>query len=64
MAQSVKPVTLGLGSGHDIVVHEIEPRVRLCAGSKELAWDSFSSLSAPPLLELSLSVPTFSKRNI
>ena len=31
MAQSVKRPTLGFGSRHGLVVHEIEPHVRLCA---------------------------------
>ena len=43
------------GSGHDLVVHEFEPRVGLCADSSEpeVASDSASpslSLSAPPPL--------------
>ena len=32
VAQSVKRLT---GSGHDLTVHELEPRVRLCADSSE-----------------------------
>ena len=48
MAQSVKHPTLDLGSGHDLTVHGIEPRVELCADSMDLAWDSLSaSLSLP-----------------
>ena len=39
MAQSVKRLTLDLGSGHDLTVHELEPHVRLCA---EPAWDIHS----------------------
>ena len=51
VAQSVKPLTLDFGSGHDLLVHEFELRVRLCADSAEPALDSPSpSLSAPPLL--------------
>ena len=49
------PVSLGFGSGHDLQVRGIEPHVRLCADSVEPAWDSLSSLSAPPLLMLPLS---------
>ena len=30
---SVKRLTLDFGSGHDLTVHEIEPRVRLCTDS-------------------------------
>ena len=54
VAQLVKRQTLDFGSGHDLVVHEVEPRVRLCTDSVEPAWDSHSlslSLSAPhPLM--------------
>ena len=47
MAHSVNHPTLDFrGSGHDLTVCEVEPHVRLCADSAELAWDS---LSAPPL---------------
>ena len=48
MAQQVKHPTLGFDSGHDLMVHGIEPCVRLCADSTEPAWDSLPSLSAPP----------------
>ena len=52
MAQSVKCLTLALdfGSGHDLVVREMEPCLGLCADSVELAWDALFplSLSAPP----------------
>ena len=55
MAQSVKPPTLDFSSGHDLVVHEMEPYIGVCADSEEPAWDSLSpSLSSPPLLTLSL----------
>ena len=51
MAQSVEWPTLDLSSGHDFTVRKIEPCVRFCAKSMELAWDSRSpSLSAYPLL--------------
>ena len=51
MAQWVKRLTLDFGSGQEIVVHEIEPQVRLSADSTEPAWDSLSpSLPSPPLL--------------
>ena len=57
MAQAVKRLTLDFSSGHDLTVCETEPRVGLCNDSTEPAWDSLSpSLSAPPLLRLSLSV--------
>ena len=57
MAQSVKCLTLGFGSGHDLMVYEFEPRIGLCEDSAEPAWDSLSlSLSPHPLLMLSLSL--------
>ena len=57
MAQSVKLPNLGFISGHDLRVCGFEPCVRLQAESAEPAWDSLSpSLSAPPLLVLSLKV--------
>ena len=56
MAQLVKRLTLDFGSGHDLTIHELEPVIGLCAGRVEPAWDFLSlSLSAPPLLMLSLS---------
>ena len=55
-------VQLYFGSGHDLMVYESEPRIRLYAGSIKPAWDSLSpSLSAPPPLILS---PSLSKINI
>ena len=52
MAQSVKRLTVDFGSSYDFMVCEFQPYVGLCADSMEPAWDS---LSAPPLLECSLS---------
>ena len=52
MAQSVKRLTLGFGSGDDLSVGGFEPCIRLCADSAEPALDSVSpslSLTAPPL---------------
>ena len=46
MAQLVKRLTLDLDSGHDLMVHEIEPHVGFCADRAELAWDSLP-VSAP-----------------
>ena len=37
LAQSVKRLTLGFGSGHDLMVGEFEPHVRLLADSAEPA---------------------------
>ena len=49
-------------SGHDLTVSEFEPPIRLSGVSTEPASDPLSpSLSAPPLLEHSLSL---SKINI
>ena len=39
MALSVKHLTLGFGSGHDLTVSEVEPHIGLCADSMEPAWD-------------------------
>ena len=56
MAQSVKRLTLGFGSGHDLMVHyEFKPCIGLSAVSSEPASDPLSpSLSVPPLVILSL----------
>ena len=37
MVQPVKHPTLGFGSGHDLEVHEFEPRAGLCTDSVESA---------------------------
>ena len=58
VAQSVKHPTLNFCSRHDLVVREMESRVRLCADSAESAWDSLSppfSLLLPCSRSLSLS---------
>ena len=38
----VKRPTLDFGSGCDLMVHGVEPRIRLCTDSVEPAWDSLS----------------------
>ena len=51
VVQSVKRRTLDFGSGHDLMVCELEPHVGLCADSVEAAWESLSpplSLPLPP----------------
>ena len=48
-AQSVKRPTPDFGSGHDLTVRGIEPRVRLCADSVEPAWASLSPPLCPSL---------------
>ena len=48
VAQLVEHLTLDFGSGHDLMVHEFEPCVRLCADC--LLGILYPSLSVPPLL--------------
>ena len=57
VAQSVKRLTLGFGSGYDLVVCGFEPHIGLCADSVEPVWDSLSphSLYPYPTRALSLS---------
>ena len=50
MAPWVKRLTLGFGSGRDLMVHETGPCVGLRADNVEPAWDSLS-------LSLSLFLP-------
>ena len=50
VAQSVKCLILDVGSGHDLIVHEFQPRIGLCANRAEPAWDSLP-------LPLSLALP-------
>ena len=54
-AQSVKRPAFDFDSGHDITVHEFEPRVGLCADSSELPWDSLSHFT-PSRLKLTHSL--------
>ena len=49
VAQSVKRPTLDFGSGHDLRVHGIEPRVELCDDSAQPALDSLSPFLSLPL---------------
>ena len=51
----VEGLTLDFGSGHDLTLHEIEPRVRLCADGEEPACDSLLSTPPPHAHVLSLS---------
>ena len=55
VAPSVQRLTLDFGSGHDLTVRGIEPHVRLCADSEELAGD-FLSPALCPYLVLSFSL--------
>ena len=47
VAQSVKRLTLDLGSGRDLTVHQFKPGAGLCADSTEPAWDSLSLSLCP-----------------
>ena len=62
MAQSVNHPTLDFGSGHDLMVHEIEPHIGICAVGGEPAWDSlFPSLSLSlPNLHTHMHMPSLS----
>lgn len=53
MALSVKPLTLDLGSGHDLLVHELKPCVELCPDGVACARDSPSLCPSPFALSLS-----------
>ena len=59
VAHLVEHLTIDFSSGHNLMVCEIEPYIRLCADSTKPASDILSlssSLSAPPLCSLSLSL--------
>ena len=47
LAQLVKRLTLGVGSGHDLTVCGIVPHDRLCTDSEAPAWDSLSLCLSP-----------------
>ena len=47
VAQSAEHLTLGFGSGHDLLIHGIEPCIRLCANSMEPALDSLCPFLCP-----------------
>ena len=55
LAQYVKHLTLGFGSGHDLRVLEFEPHIMLCADSMEPLGFLTHSL-CPSSLSLSLSL--------
>ena len=40
LTELVKPPTLGFSSGHDFMVHGMEPQVGLCTDSAAAAWNS------------------------
>ena len=55
VVHSVKHPTLGVSSSHDLMIHEFEPHIWLCADSVEPAWDSLSrSLCPSPACSLFL----------
>ena len=49
VVQLVKRLALDFDSGHDLIVHEIEPHIGVCAHSTEPAWDSLSLCLSLPL---------------
>ena len=51
VAQSVKCPTLDFGSGHNLMVHEIQP----CVSSALIAWSLLGILSLPFYLPFPLS---------
>ena len=63
--QSVKCLPLDFSSGYDLTVCEMEPCIRLCIDSAEPAWEAWDSLSpslsAPPLLVLTLPLSQINK---
>ena len=59
VAQCIKCPILDFGSGHDLMVGEVEPHIGLCTDNVEPAWDSLSlplSLPLPCSCSLSLSL--------
>ena len=65
VAQSVTYPSPDFSSGHDLTVHGLEPRIRLCADIVDPAWDSLSpSLPAPLLLFVSVSLSPKRTKNL
>ena len=64
-AQSVKRLTLDVGSGHDVIVPEVDPRIGHHAYGTEPAWDplcvSLSLSFSAPLLMCSACTLAFSQ---
>ena len=57
VVQVAKRLTLDLGSGHVLMVHEFKPCIRLCTDGTEPLWDSVSpSLCSSPACVHSLNV--------
>ena len=59
----VKCPSLDFSSGHDFLVHEFEPHIRLYADGAEPAWDSVSFCPSPAHA-LSLSVSKINKKTL
>ena len=55
VAELVGCPTLGFGSGHDLNVHEIEPRVRLSTDSMKPPWESPSGPSTAHTVSLKIN---------
>ena len=56
VAQSVKHLTLGFSSDHDLTGREFQPQIGLSADGAEPAWDSLSLSHCPSCISLSLSL--------
>ena len=56
VAQLVEHQTLGFGSGHDLTAPEFEPHWSSALTARSLPGILSPSLSAPPLLTLSLEI--------
>ena len=62
VAQSVKCLTPGFSSVHDLAVPVFKPCIRLCTDSVDPPWDSLSlPLSVPPPLVHSLALSKINK---
>ena len=60
VAQSVKHLTFDFSSGLDLLVHEMEPHIGLCADSVGAPWDSLSP-SLPLSCSCALALPQINK---
>ena len=52
----LKCLTLDFGSGHDLTVRVLEPRIGLHADNVELVWDSVSLSLCPSPVALCISI--------
>ena len=53
MAQLVERLTLDFGSGHDVIVCGLDPRIGIRKDSAKPAWDSLSLSLLPLSLKIS-----------